>query len=53
MKATILSVVYRTIDENGLPNLYPIETTGYITKFYKMSLDTRKHYLWTIPDIDI
>ena len=24
-----------TIDENGLPNLAPMETAGYITTFYK------------------
>ena len=42
-----------TIDENGLPNLSPMETAGYITTFYKMSFDARKNYLWPIPANDI
>jgi starch-binding outer membrane protein, SusD/RagB family len=42
-----------TIDENGLPNLAPMETAGYITTFYKMSFDPKKNYLWPIPANDI
>ena len=42
-----------TIDENGLPNLSPMDTAGYITTFYKMSFDARKNYLWPIPANDI
>jgi len=41
------------IDENGLPNLSPMETAGYITTFYKMSFDANKNYLWPIPANDI
>ena len=42
-----------TIDEDGLPDLLPMETAGYITTFYKMSFDARKNYLWPIPADDI
>jgi len=42
-----------TIDENGLPDLSPMETAGYITTFYKMSFDAKKNYLWPIPANDI
>lgn len=42
-----------TIDENGLPDLSPMETAGYITTFYKMSFDPKKNYLWPIPANDI
>ncbi len=42
-----------TIDEDGLPNLSPMETAGYITTFYKMSFDAKKNYLWPIPANDI
>lgn len=41
------------IDENGLPDLSPMETAGYITTFYKMSFDPQKNYLWPIPANDI
>lgn len=41
------------IDENGLPDLAPMETAGYITTFYKMSFDPKKNYLWPIPANDI
>lgn len=41
------------IDEDGLPNLSPMETAGYITTFYKMSFDAKKNYLWPIPANDI
>lgn len=42
-----------TIDEDGLPDLSPMETAGYITTFYKMSFDANKNYLWPIPANDI
>lgn len=42
-----------TVDENGLPDLSPMETAGYITTFYKMSFDAKKNYLWPIPANDI
>lgn len=42
-----------TIDENGLPDLSPMEKAGYITTFYKMSFDKNKNYLWPIPANDI
>ena len=42
-----------TIDEDGLPNLAPMEAAGYITTFYKMSFDPAKNYLWPIPANDI
>lgn len=42
-----------TIDENGLPDLSPMESAGYITTFYKMSFDAKKNYLWPIPANDI
>ena len=41
------------IDEDGLPDLSPMETAGYITTFYKMSFDPKKNYLWPIPANDI
>ena len=41
------------IDEDGLPNLAPMEDAGYITTFYKMSFDASKNYLWPIPANDI
>lgn len=41
------------IDEDGLPNLAPMEAAGYITTFYKMSFDPKKNYLWPIPANDI
>lgn len=41
------------IDEDGLPDLSPMETAGYITTFYKMSFDKNKNYLWPIPANDI
>ena len=41
------------IDEDGLPDLSPMETAGYITTFYKMSFDPEKNYLWPIPANDI
>lgn len=41
------------IDENGLPDLSPMETAGYITTFYRMSFDANKNYLWPIPANDI
>lgn len=41
------------IDKDGLPNLSPMETAGYITTFYKMSFDPKKNYLWPIPANDI
>ena len=42
-----------SIDEDGLPNLSPMETAGYIITFYKMSFDPKKNYLWPIPANDI
>ncbi|MGM9759353.1 MAG: RagB/SusD family nutrient uptake outer membrane protein [Parabacteroides sp.] len=42
-----------TIDEDGLPDLSPMEAAGYITTFYKMSFDPNKNYLWPIPADDI
>ena len=51
MRAIILSAV--SIDENGLPDLSPMESAGYITTFYKMSFDAKKNYLWPIPANDI
>lgn len=42
-----------TIDEDGLPDISPMETAGYITTFYKMSFDPKKNYLWPIPADDI
>ena len=42
-----------TIDKDGLPDLSPMETAGYITTFYKMSFDAKKDYLWPIPANDI
>lgn len=41
------------IDEDGLPNLKPMEDAGYITTFYKMSFDPKKNYLWPVPANDI
>lgn len=41
------------IDEDGLPDLSPMEKAGYITTFYKMSFDPNKNYLWPIPANDI
>lgn len=41
------------IDENGLPDLSPMEKAGYITTFFKMSFDPNKHYLWPIPANDM
>lgn len=41
------------IDEDGLPNLKPMEEAGYITTFFKMSFDPEKNYLWPIPADDI
>lgn len=41
------------IDEDGLPDLSPMENAGYITTFYKMSFDPKKNYLWPIPADDI
>ena len=41
------------IDEDGLPDLSPMETAKYITTFYKMSFDPKKNYLWPIPANDI
>lgn len=41
------------IDKDGLPDLSPMETAGYITTFYKMSFDPKKNYLWPIPANDI
>lgn len=41
------------IDEDGLPDLSPMEKAGYITTFYKMSFDPNKNYLWPIPADDI
>lgn len=41
------------IDENGLPDLSPMETAGFITTFFKMSFDPKKNYLWPIPADDI
>ena len=41
------------IDENGLPDLKPMEEAGYITTFYQMSFDPKKNYLWPIPADDI
>lgn len=42
-----------SIDEHGLPDISNMETTGYITTFYKMSFDANKNYLWPIPANDI
>ena len=41
------------IDEDGLPDLSPMESAGYITTFYKMYFDANKNYLWPIPADDI
>ena len=41
------------VDENGLPDLKPMETAGYIIPFYQMSFDPAKNYLWPIPADDI
>lgn len=41
------------IDEDGLPDLSPMEKAGYITTFYKISFDPNKNYLWPIPANDI
>ena len=41
------------IDEDGLPDLKPMEEAGYITTFFKMSFDPEKNYLWPIPADDI
>lgn len=41
------------IDEDGLPDLSTMEAAGYIVKFYQMSFDPEKNYLWPIPANDI
>jgi len=41
------------IDEDGLPDLSPMEEAGYIVTFYKMSFDPKKNYLWPIPADDL
>ena len=41
------------VDENGLPDLKPMETAGYIIPFYQMSFDPAKNYLWPSPADDI
>ena len=41
------------IDEDGLPDLSPMEEAGYIVTFYKMSFAPQKNYLWPIPADDL
>lgn len=41
------------IDQNGIPDISPMESNGYITTFFKMSFDPNKNYLWPIPANDI
>lgn len=41
------------IDQNGLPDISPMESNGYITTFFKMTFDPNKNYLWPIPANDI
>ncbi len=41
------------IDENGLPDLSPMEKAGYIAVFKDRFFDASKNYLWPIPANDI
>jgi len=41
------------IDENGLPDLSPMEEAGYIAVFKDRFFDAGKNYLWPIPANDI